>query len=47
MLWQTIYSEWANQCLKEREAKEITDSVKALLAGHPLPEDGKPQMRLY
>jgi hypothetical protein len=36
VLWQTMCSEWANQCLNEREAKEITDSVKTLQGGHPL-----------
>jgi len=47
VLWQAMCAEWAKCCLKESDAKTITDTVKATLGGHPLPETGKAQGELY
>lgn len=37
VLWQALCSEWAKQCLKEKDARTIVDSIKVTLGGHPLP----------
>lgn len=37
VLWQALCSEWAKQCLKPAEAKEIVDTIKTAVGGHPLP----------
>jgi hypothetical protein len=47
VLWQAMCAEWSKCCLRESDAKAITDIVKATLGGHPLPETGKAQGELY
>jgi predicted ATPase len=47
VLWQALCAEWAKCCLHESHAKSITDAVKTVLGGHPLPESGKIQSELY
>lgn len=47
VLWQAMCAEWSKHCLKESEAKALTDKVKIMLGGHPLPESGKMQGDLY
>jgi len=47
VLWQAMCAEWSKCCLKESDARGLTDTVKAALGGHPLPETGKAQGELY
>ena len=46
VLWQALCSEWCKKCLKAQDAKAITEAVKQILGGHPLPFSYRSQGRL-
>lgn len=46
VLWQALCSEWCKKCLKTLDARLITDAIKELMGGHPLPFSYRAQGRL-